>query len=144
MVRTDGYKEEEQYAFDAILDYGQAENGRWQYLVKWAGHHAPTWQPVSDLKGCDDDLWAFHEANPDKGKPPAWLKRRKPSPATATAATVAPPPTAAPTPPTAPPAAQRRSARNLKKMDNTQLRCIRCIPRNFRGEGGSVTGFACS
>lgn len=75
MVRTDGFQEEQQYEFDNVLDYGKAENGRSQYLVKWTGYEEPSWQPVSDLKGCPDVLWAFHEAHPDKGKPPPWLKR---------------------------------------------------------------------
>lgn len=128
MVRTDGFTEEQQYEFEEILDYGQAENGRWNYLVQWAGHADPTWQPASDLKGCDDDLWKFHEANPHKGKPPAWLKKKKkpattttaegppttatgearpPVPATTTATTPAPP-----TPPE-----PRRSTRLRPKRD---------------------------
>lgn len=128
MVRTDGFTEEQQYEFEEILDYGQAENGRWNYLVQWVGHADPTWQPASDLKGCDDDLWKFHEANPHKGKPPAWLKKKKkpattttaeglpttatgearpPEPATTTATTPAPP-----TPPE-----PRRSTRLRPKRD---------------------------
>lgn len=41
MVRTDGFEEDEQYQFEKILDYGQAENNRRNYLVKWAGRLEP-------------------------------------------------------------------------------------------------------
>jgi hypothetical protein len=45
-------------------------------LVKWEGYDEPTWQPVGDLHGCDDGIWEFHDANPDKPGPPAWVMRR--------------------------------------------------------------------
>lgn len=49
----------------------KADNGRRQYLVKWTGYKEPTWQPASDLKGCDEIFRAFHDANLKKGKPPS-------------------------------------------------------------------------
>jgi transposase InsO family protein len=76
MVRTDSFEEEERYEFEEVQDYERADNGRWQYLVKWKGYEEPTWQPISDLKGCDEALWQYHDAHPEQ-KPPAWLKRRK-------------------------------------------------------------------
>jgi len=48
-------------------------------LVKWRYHDA-TWQPAKDLKGQDQALWKFHDANPEKPGPPRWLKRRALSP----------------------------------------------------------------
>ena len=76
MVRTDSFEEEERYEFEEVQGYRKADNGRWQYLVKWKGYEEPTWQPISDLKGCDEALWQYYDAHPEQ-KPPAWLKRRK-------------------------------------------------------------------
>jgi Integrase zinc binding domain/Integrase core domain len=75
ITRTDEHEEVVEWEFDEILDYGQADNKRWQYYVGWKGH-APTWQPVGDLRGCDDAIWKFHDAHPELPGPPSWVKRR--------------------------------------------------------------------
>ncbi|KAK4235287.1 hypothetical protein C8A03DRAFT_17962, partial [Achaetomium macrosporum] len=76
ITRTDDGQEVQEFRFEEILDYGKAGNGRWQYLVKWEGYDEPTWQPATDLRGCDDAIWAFHDAHPDKPGPPTWVPRR--------------------------------------------------------------------
>jgi len=76
VVRTDDGVETEEWRFEKVMDFGKANNGRWQYLVKWEGYDEPTWQPAGDLRGCDDAIWEFHDANPDKPGPPAWVTRR--------------------------------------------------------------------
>jgi hypothetical protein len=45
-------------------------------MVKWEGYDKPTWQLEGDLRGYNDAIWEFHDANPDKPKPPAWVVRR--------------------------------------------------------------------
>lgn len=62
----------EKWEFDRLLDCHN-EDG-YHYLIKWK-HHKPTWQPASDLKGQEQAILAFHDANPDKPKPPSWVKR---------------------------------------------------------------------
>jgi transposase InsO family protein len=79
VVRTDNHQEVQEWRFEEILDFGKADNGRWQYLVKWEGHKKPTWQPATDLRGCDDAIWKFHDAHPEKPGPPTWVPRRKTS-----------------------------------------------------------------
>ena len=57
ITRTDDGDEVVEWRFEEILDYGKADNGRWQYFVKWEGKgHALTWQPATDLRGCDDAI----------------------------------------------------------------------------------------
>jgi transposase InsO family protein len=75
VTRTDAFEEAVEWRFDRILDCGKADNGRWQYLVKWEGYEGPTWQPASDLKGCDDALEEFHRDHPDRPRPPAGVRR---------------------------------------------------------------------
>jgi transposase InsO family protein len=77
ITRTDDGEEVQEWRFEEILDYGKADNGRWQYLVKWEGFDNPTWQPATDMRGCDDAIWEFHDAHPDKPGPPAWVPKRK-------------------------------------------------------------------
>lgn len=62
----------EKWLFDSILDCRNKDG--LQYLVKWK-HHAPSWQPASDLKGQDDTLLEFHREHPDKPGPPTWVKK---------------------------------------------------------------------
>jgi hypothetical protein len=81
VVRNDDDEETEEWEFESILDCGKADNGRWQYLVKWVGYE-PSWQPATDLRGCDDAIWDFHKAHPDKPGPPAWVSRKKKAVAT--------------------------------------------------------------
>jgi hypothetical protein len=79
MVRTDGVEDRPtiEWKFDQILDFGKGSNGRWMYLVGWAAPHKPTWQPATNLKGCDDAIWAFHDAHPEKPGPPSWVPKRQ-------------------------------------------------------------------
>jgi uncharacterized protein (DUF427 family) len=74
--RTDKHQNVVEWKFDEILDFGKAEDGRWQYLVQWRGHPA-SWQLATDLKGCDDAIWKFHDAHPEVGGPPQWVRRRR-------------------------------------------------------------------
>lgn len=76
IIRTDDHKDVVEWQFERILDYGKADNGRWQYLVQWRGH-PPSWQPAGDLRGCDDAIWQFHDAHPELPGPPAWVRRRR-------------------------------------------------------------------
>jgi len=76
VTRTDNGEDAVEWRFESIMDYGKADNGRWQYLVKWEDHDTPTWQPATDLRGCDDAIWYFHDSHPDHPGPPAWVKRR--------------------------------------------------------------------
>lgn len=78
ITRTDDEEEVRwEWEFEDILDYGKADNGRWQYLIKWVGYDEPTWQPATDLRGCDDAIWAFHDAHPELPGPPSWVPRRR-------------------------------------------------------------------
>lgn len=77
MTRTDDHEKEERWLFKSILDYRKQQNGRWEYLVEWEDDD-PSWQPVANLKRCDEALWEYHDAHPRK-KPPSWLRRTKPS-----------------------------------------------------------------
>lgn len=76
IVRTDGHDDVVEWEFERILDYGKADNGRWQYRVQWRGH-PPSWQPAGDLRGCDDAIWSFHDAHPELPGPPSWVRRRR-------------------------------------------------------------------
>jgi hypothetical protein len=73
LERDDGTGEVvEKWEFDGLLDCHNQDG--YHYLIKWK-HHRPTWQPASDLKGQEQAILAFHDANPDKPKPPPWVKR---------------------------------------------------------------------
>jgi len=76
VVRTDDHHDTVEWKFDKVLDYRQGENGRWVYLVQWANGQED-WQPAGNLKGCDDILWAFHDAHPELPPPRPWLQRRR-------------------------------------------------------------------
>src|SRR3982074_548013 len=80
MTRTDDFQEAEKWLFEEILDYGKGENGRWRYLIKWKGFETPTWQPATDLKGCDEWIWQYHDAHPRKPPPPQCVSRRPAQP----------------------------------------------------------------
>ena len=71
VTRTDNGEDAVEWRFESIMDYGKADNGRWQYLVKWEDHDTPTWQPATDLRGCDDAIWYFHDSYPDHPGLPA-------------------------------------------------------------------------
>lgn len=75
VTRTDDGEDVVEWRFEKLLDFGKADNNRWQYLVKWHGYPEPTWQPATDLRGCDDAIWEFHNAHPELPGPPTWVKR---------------------------------------------------------------------
>ncbi len=77
VTQTDEGEETQEQKFESILDYSKADNRRWQYLVKQEGFDNPTQQPATDLRGCDDDIQDFYDANPDKPRPPSQVKRRR-------------------------------------------------------------------
>jgi hypothetical protein len=35
--------EKEEWRFEKVMDFRKANNGRWQYMVKWEGYDEPTW-----------------------------------------------------------------------------------------------------
>jgi len=142
IMRTDGGQEVQEWRFKSLLDCGKADNGRWQYLVEWDGHD-PTWQPATDLRGCDDAIWAYHDAHPEAPGPPAWVQRRR-APAATTATTTTTPNNPADRPiapvrssPAAPRTATptgplRRSARLAALRQQRPLRSILKKPRQTR------------
>jgi hypothetical protein len=65
----------EKWEFEALLDCHD-DYGDLQYLIKWK-HHAPTWQPATDLKGQDEVILEFHRTHPKKPGPPSWVKKRR-------------------------------------------------------------------
>ena len=49
-----------EYRVDRILAERTLRGGT-RYLVKWSNHTAPTWEPASNLAGCDAlDRWLLH------------------------------------------------------------------------------------
>ena len=62
----------EKWEFKTLLDCHN-DYGDLQYLVKWK-HHAPTWQPATDLKGQDEVILEFHCTHPGKPELPPWVK----------------------------------------------------------------------
>ncbi len=77
VTRTDKGKETQEWKFESILDYGKANNGQQQYLVKWEGFNDPTQQLATDLRSCNNDIQDFYNANPDKPRPLSQVKRRR-------------------------------------------------------------------
>lgn len=62
--------------FEKILNVHDEDSNRsgLTYLIKWKYHDEPSWQPESDLKGCEKALKKFHLKNPSKPGPPEWVK----------------------------------------------------------------------
>lgn len=80
LEREDGEDEPvEKWEFDDLLDSRRVGRNL-EYRIKWS-HHRPTWQPASDLKGQDREIFKFHDENPGKPGPPSWAKRPKDQPA---------------------------------------------------------------
>ena len=73
MIRTDEADDQPatEWKFNKLLNFGKADNNRWQYLMEWGPPYQPTWQPATDLKGCDDAIWAFHDAHLKLPRPPS-------------------------------------------------------------------------
>ena len=64
-VIVDGEEEwEVEIIMDTHLHYNQL-----QYLVKWKGYDAPTWQPATDLAHSSDLVRQFHQLWPDRPRP---------------------------------------------------------------------------
>ena len=68
ITRTDDVDDRPQALWEVedVLDYGQAENRRWMYFVKYKGH-PPSWQPAKDLDlpQMHAMLRRFHNAHPE-------------------------------------------------------------------------------
>lgn len=54
---------------EEILDSKRVQGGHVQYLIKWTGADAPTWEPSANADGCDNELDRFHALYPTKPKP---------------------------------------------------------------------------
>jgi hypothetical protein len=80
ITRTDDVDDRPQALWEVedILDYGQNVARRWVYLVKYKGHHPPSWQPAKDLDVPQmvDALWEFHDSHPELPRPRPWLRRK--------------------------------------------------------------------
>lgn len=74
--RDDDGNIEEKWEFEKILDvHNEDKKAGLTYLVKWKYHDEATWQPEEDLKSCPDAVKRFHQQNPSKPGPPAWIPR---------------------------------------------------------------------
>ena len=63
----------ERWEFEEIQDvHDEDRKAGLTYLVKWR-HHRPSWQPQQDLKGQEEVLYRFHQAHPNKPRPPAFV-----------------------------------------------------------------------
>jgi hypothetical protein len=72
--RNDDGNIEERWEFEKILDvHDEDEEAGLTYLVKWKYYDEPTWQPEEDLKSSPDAVKRFHQQNPSKPGPPAWI-----------------------------------------------------------------------
>ena len=61
---------EEEWEVERVLDSRHFYN-RLQYLVKWKGYDAPTWQPPADLENAQEAVREFHRLWPDRPRPPS-------------------------------------------------------------------------
>lgn len=59
------------YEVEEVLDSKRVTGGHVQYLVKWVGYDAPTWERSPNLDNCDDLLNTFHRLYPTKPSPPS-------------------------------------------------------------------------
>jgi hypothetical protein len=59
---------EEEWEVDRILD-SRFYYRHLQYLVKWKGYDAPTWQPIENLENAVEAVRDFHRLNPDRPRP---------------------------------------------------------------------------
>ena len=66
---------EQEWEVEAILDNCLYQH-RLQYLVKWKGYNAQTWQPASDLKHIKDFVWNFRRLLPNLPRPLALVGAR--------------------------------------------------------------------
>lgn len=75
--RDDDGNIEDRWQFERILDVHDEDiqDHGLTYQIKWKYYDEPTWEPEECLKGCDRALLQFHELNPDKPGPPAWVEK---------------------------------------------------------------------
>ena len=59
---------EEEWEVERILDSCYYYN-HLQYLTKWKGYDAPTWQPVENMEHASDAVLDFHRLYPEKPRP---------------------------------------------------------------------------
>ena len=59
---------EEEWEVETIMDSRLHYNSL-QYLVKWKGYNAPTWQPATDLVHASDLVRQFYQLWPDRCQP---------------------------------------------------------------------------
>src|SRR5690606_34362405 len=62
--------EEPEYEVEKILDSMLDDDGKIKYLVKWKNfpHDDNTWEPLRNLKNCQQLVAQFHRRNPDRPK----------------------------------------------------------------------------
>ena len=70
--RDDDGNIEDKWVFEKILGVHDEDRKGLTYLIKWKYNDIPSWQPESDLKGCEKALKDFHNLNPHKPSPPKW------------------------------------------------------------------------
>ena len=59
---------EEEWEVERVLD-SRTYYRHFQYLVKWKGYDAPTWQPIEDMGHAVEAVREFHRLNPDRPRP---------------------------------------------------------------------------
>ena len=62
-IEVDG---DETWEVEEIYDSKKTKGGWVQYLVKWTGIDAPTWEKAANLVNCAERLATFHRLYPDK------------------------------------------------------------------------------
>ena len=72
--RNDDGNIADKWEFEKILDVHDEDIDGLTYLVKWKYNDVPSWQPESDLRGCEKALTEFHKRNSEKPGPPSWMK----------------------------------------------------------------------
>lgn len=60
---------------EEIYDSKRVQGGHIQYLVKWIGADAPTWERATNLDNCDEELDRFHALYPTKMKSKQWIAK---------------------------------------------------------------------
>lgn len=76
IIRRDDNTGEEhiEWEFTHFLDSRHTKKRGLEYRIQWK-NSAATWQPAIDVKGCDEDIIAFHRKFPDKPGPPEWFDK---------------------------------------------------------------------
>jgi len=75
--RDDHGNIEDRWEFERIVDVHDKylDKHGLTYKIKWKHYKEMTWEPEENLKGCDRALLRFHEQNPEKPGPPAWVEK---------------------------------------------------------------------